>query len=448
MTQHYATLISALVALSLTACDAEGQGAPDEKPPLGAEPVAGALEAGAEAGTEAGAEAEAGAEGGAQLSPSCEPGSIQNQDLLPELRSTQIHPDAVWDGEAFWVTWTLPNDESKFEIWAGRFACDMSPLVAPFALDQSPGMNDTDSVVAVQGDQVLIAWMRDNSFMGGEEYNLSTLTQRLDRVSGERLGELSTLALTIEGSPREGNLWMPDLSASPEGGYVVVGAWGNPEVNSFQVVMIPLNEEGVAGEGWLVEPEGRDQINPVVSRYGQTFDVLWSGKGAEDAEGFWVKTWRVSEGAWSSDELIDLSGREWVSASVGRGLKGTYRDASTPSSEAQRGAPYLIGSKSNGSLELITPDGTRGSAGISGQSHLGPALGYGVIASYERISGNQNKVWWRGVSAEGSLQPEAYFMQDGPAAPYPLSITPFPGGHLALWAQGYNPEFMLKATLF
>lgn len=454
----------ALTTLSLIACDAEEQGPTTQAGELSAgasadeggaspEPAGGGGVTGGSGGTggtggTGGAEGGGVSEGGAggEVSACALEGAL-SQDLLPSLRSTQIHPDAVWDGEAFWVTWTLPNDEGKFEIWAGRFGCDLTPIVEPFPLDQRPGMNDTDSVIAVNGDQVMVAWMRDNSFADGATYNLGTLTQRLSRVTGERVGEVQLVSLSVAGEPKEGNLWMPDLAPSPEGGFVLVASWGNPEVNSFQVVMLPLDDQGVEGDGWLIEEGGRDQTSPTLSQYGSTYDVLWSGKGEGGAEGFWAKTWRLSEGAWVSDELIDLSDRDWVSASVGRGVNQRYREALNPSDDEQSGPPYLIGSKQGGAVELINPSGVRGAAGPDMVTSLGPTFGYGLIASYQRITGTQSKVWWRSVSAEGALQPISYFQQDGPAAPYPLSITPFPGGHLALWAQGNNPEFMLKATL-
>lgn len=457
------TALLMLTTLSLIACDAEEQGAlaggsraggADGGQRAGGEGAgapaggmggeAGGLTSGTEAGLDSGVEAGFGGGGEPQ---GCSLDGVLSQDLLPELRTTQIHPDAAWDGEAFWVTWTLPNEESKFEVWAGRFGCDLSPLVAPFPLAQVSGMNDTDSVVAVSGEQVMVAWMRDNGFADGATYNLSTLTQALDRQTGERLGEPQTVRLSVENEVRAGNLWMPDLEPSPTGGFVLVASWGNPEANSFQVVMLTLDEGGATGEAWLMEPEGRDQTSPTLSRYGSTFDVLWSGKGASGAEGFWVKTWRWSDGAWSSDELIDLSARAWVSADVGRGVNLPYMESINPSLEAQMGPPYLIGSKQGGTIELINPAGVRGSVGPNMVISLGPSLGRGVIASYQRIRGNQSKVWWRAVLPEGSLQPLVYFEQDGPAAPYPLSLTPFPGGHLALWAQGDNPAFMLKATL-
>ena len=451
----------ALTTLSLIACDAEEQGPTTQAGELSAgasadeggaspEPAGGGGVTGGSGGTGGTGGAEGGgvSEGGAggEVSACALEGAL-SQDLLPSLRSTQIHPDAVWDGEAFWVTWTLPNDEGKFEIWAGRFGCDLTPIVEPFPLDQRPGMNDTDSVIAVNGDQVMVAWMRDNSFADGATYNLGTLTQRLSRVTGERVGEVQLVSLSVAGEPKEGNLWMPDLAPSPEGGFVLVASWGNPEVNSFQVVMLPLDDQGVEGDGWLIEEGGRDQTSPTLSQYGSTYDVLWSGKGEGGAEGFWAKTWRLSEGAWVSDELIDLSDRDWVSASVGRGVNQRYREALNPSDDEQSGPPYLIGSKQGGAVELINPSGVRGAAGPDMVTSLGPTFGYGLIASYQRITGTQSKVWWRSVSAEGALQPITYFQQEGPAAPYPLSITPFPGGHLALWAQGSNPDFMLRATL-
>jgi hypothetical protein len=320
-------------------------------------------------------------------------------------------------------------------------------------------MNDTDSSIAVSGERVLIAWSRDNGFADGAEHNLSVQLRTLERVSGAPLEEAHTLNFSLKGEgPAEGNLWMPQLTPHPEGGFMLVASWGNTTLNTFQLALLPVSEEGEEGEAWLIDPAGRDQLNAQVAYYGRALDVLWTGTSESGADGFWAKSLYFSpsesseEGAWEEGALIDLTGRGWLSAGVGRGITERYEEAIiTPRAELEVGAPWLIGARAGGVVELVNPEGEARSAGRQSVTNLGPQLSYGLIAAYERISNTQSKVWRRALNVTTSgdvmLADVRPYPQDGPAAPYPLSVTPFPGGHLTLWAQGQNPEFMLKATL-
>ena len=46
--------------------------------------------------------------------------------LLPNAPLTQIHADVISDGSKIWMTYNLPNEESKFDVFLVSFGCDGS----------------------------------------------------------------------------------------------------------------------------------------------------------------------------------------------------------------------------------------------------------------------------------------------------------------------------------
>ena len=464
-------LLTLCLGFSLIACDNESNSEADEG--AGLELVAG-TEAGAEAGTEAGTEAgaEAGTEAGEpasmyeeNLSPitvqGCDLDSLgQSSILMPEGTQTQIHPDATWDGEAFWMTWNIPNEEGKFETWAGRFDCQFNFLVEPFAVEQVTGMNDIDPAVAVSGEHVLVAWARDDSFIGGGDYNLSTQIATFDRTSGMQVTAPRALQVkTIEAMSAEearqstydgefdvGNRWMVNVKAHPDGGFVLSGSWGDPAVNSFRTYLVHLNEQAeVVGSAWLAEPNGRDQGQAILSVSARGhIDLVWQGNDTNGQSGMFVRSWRKS----LSGLALDFVGRDWSSAGVMRHPYLGYEEGlNQPVLSASVDRPWIVGGNNAGQVTLI--DDTGAESGISGgrQPYLGLNFAPKVISGFQRVQGTEHKVWRRPIGADRSIDLPEELTVTPNAAPYPLSVSHFKGGSLYLWAEGQNPNFLIRASL-
>ena len=375
---------------------------------------------------------------------------LSDQDIR-----TQIHGDALWDGEAFWITWNQANEEGKFEVWAGRYDCALTPLVEPFAVSKIAEMNDVDPSIARSGEVIMIVWARDSSFAGGDMYNLSTPSRRFDRLSGAPLGEERVQlarALNDQGAldPLIGNQWMPKLVALPEGGFVLSGAWGSPERNSFMVYVQAISAEGEPiGEAHLADESGRDQNSPQLTiSPNHVLDMIWSGSNESGAEGVWLKSWlttplsetAVGANAWRTTPLQNLTSNGWISASSGE------RDQ-LDGAAALESRPPLIGADEAGLSTLFASDRPPVQVSAVGLFSLAPQLNHGMITYYERLSGYRNKIWWHERSSDGELSPARLIEQTGPAAPYQLALAPLLGGHLLLWSQGENPNFKLFGRL-
>ena len=384
----------------------------------------------------------------------CDPSSFGESALImPEAAATQIHPDAVWDGEAFWLTWNIPNEESKFETWAGRMDCNLNMIVPPFAVERAAGMNDVDPSIAVSGDVVLIAWARDDSFTGGGEYNLTTRVATFDRLTGEPRRQARELkvktiiadhpveARTSEPSSDdfdEGNRWMVNVAAHPDGGFVLSGSWGDPAVNSFRVYLVHLDEDAeTIGSAWLADPEGRDQSQAIlsVSPRGH-IDLTWGGNDERGQAGHFVRSWRGE----LSTEVRSFTGRDWTSAAVMRHPYLSLEEGiNAPVLREQVDPVWVIGSNNAGQVTVVndTGDESRLSGGRS--PYLGVRFAPKSITGYQRVMGNRNTVWRRPLSSDRSIElPETLSVEPTVAA-YPLSITHIKGGSLYLWAEGENP---------
>ena len=385
----------------------------------------------------------------------------QSAQLAPSGDRTQIHPDVVWDGEAFWVTWNIANDEGKFETWAGRFACDLSALVAPFAVEQTAGMNDVDPSISVRGDTVLIAWARDDGGTSGARYNLTTRVAAYHRVSGEVITVPTQLQIHIddtvttaeealersnEGEASSGNLWMVSLGALPEGGFLIAGSWGDPERNTFRVYVQHLDELGSpVGSAWLVDPEGANQGHPVVSvsAYG-VIDVLWQGDDAQGQSGLFSRSWR-------RDIVSPLRGyieEGWVGVHTMRNPHLPYAEgliAQAPQGQ-DLGLPWAVGNDAEGSLRFISPTGQEQGVAPRRPLRLMRFIPQGIVG-YQQRSGTEHDVLWRVLNRDATWGDFTFITGELPAAPYPLAAAHFEGGAILIWAEGYNPNFTLRASL-
>ena len=383
----------------------------------------------------------------------------QSELIISTNDLTQIHPDATWDGEAFWITWNIANDEGKFETWAGRFSCSLTPLIPPFAIEQSQGMNDLDPSIAVHGDVVIVIWNRDNSFADGATYNLSTRIAAFHADTGEPIyaprtlevsqSDVETPAEALATPPSEvaeGNRWMSDIEARPEGGFVLTGSWGDPSVESFRVYLVHLDAQGeVQGSAWLADSEGRNQVYPQLSitPYG-VIDLLWQGDREGEGAGFHTRAWRDM-----TTGVLNSYYQDWISADLSRGPHLPHNEGllALPPSGNELGTPWVVGTREGGAgFTVVPPD--RDGGGISSRRALnGVRFIAGGLVGYQQESGSAQEVWYRPLSEEGLAGEIDIWSPTPNAAAYPLSVTHIEGGILMLWAEGSNPNFKIRASL-
>ena len=306
----------------------------------------------------------------------------------------------------------------------------------------------------------MVTWARDDSYANGSNYNLSTHIRAYDQETGNPLGPplQAPLQFNRDDDRVEGNRWMVRVKPNPHGGFILVGAWGDPQVTSFRVYIQPIDVRGEITElGWLADDTGRNQVDPIlqVSQSG-VIDVLWRGDSANGREGFFVRSWGKDERhMWIPGSLIDLASQPWVSAHMRRKLDTPYEvtqhDASPPDliENVELLAEDLLftGSTAGGAIEVLDFEQNVLTVSEPRQVNIGPQLSNQSIFAYQKLSGTRHKIWWRKLTHQGELGPVEILGQDGPAAPYPLSVISAGSVHLVVWAQGENPNFKIYGTL-
>jgi hypothetical protein len=390
------------------------------------------------------------------------PSSTQSQALINQMTATQIHPDAIWDGEAFWVIWNVANDEGKFEVWSARFDCALQPIVTPFVVDQTMGMNDIDPSIAVSGNVIAMTWSRDDGFSTESSYNLSTLIRFYDKTTGQALSETQRVNALVRReenteptllSAAEGNMWMVDLIAQSQSeGFIISGAWGDPEQSTFRVYIQMIDTQGnVQGEGILVDPRGSNQIEPKVMLDRNGFiHSLWKGQDAQGTDSFHYAAWQLptnneqaTYSTWSQQAYESLQEYAWTSADIGH-LEDIPTGETAGTASFQKA--WVIGSQAGGVITLIDPMRQAQEIGPNLSINLAPRITTGLVTTYQKVQGTQFKLWHRLMNEQGELSPIKFFEQTAPIAPYPLSIVPLNHSYLILWAQGLNPNFEIHAT--
>ncbi len=370
----------------------------------------------------------------------CTIGELAEGDFLvdPDGPTTQIHPSAAWDGEGVWVAHGRPEPSSAyFDVWATRVSTVGETLVAPFQLDGGDGASETYARVAYDGSWVVVAWQSDDR---SSPYNLDLELRRF-RADGSELGDAPVvIEPEVEGTPQQGNGWMPALAADPAGGFALGGAWGLDAVGTFQAVLQPLTSDGLAaGEALVPELDGEQ------SHYYPSVAVGPAGER--------LMTWE----AWT------IAGTE-----IHVALDGTltsfadHDDAGLPFVSWERandGLPYLAWhSVHGGEYDIALAGGdlveapvltTLGQAGRIDHTPIVAAGQHGAVVAWMRnISGLSNELILQPVRLEGdswTVGDERVLTTETAVAPYLPGLTWLCGdAWFVTWIEGANPDYVVK----
>ncbi len=356
--------------------------------------------------------------------------------LSPDGPSTQIHVAAAFDGDAVWATFSAPDENGGFDIWATRTGCTGETLVAPFLLHETPAYSEMDSAIAVSADRVLVAWQQDNK---QQPDNLSTFYQLLNR-SGEPLlpapVELPTLA--PDTAPTS-NSWMPAVAATPTG-FAIASATAVAGATGFQVLMTQVDLEGTHAQTADVPYFEADasQVYPTLA---------WGPTGAVVA---WTRTvmagddraeiaWQLEGGAFAP--AIDLLPGEVTGGPSLGGQEVTY--------------VAFAALQGNGQDILVRPVGPGSDdascrLGKTGALNHSPAVsaihGLPVAVWHENQGGLKNKLYLQHCQNDGEsgllAAAAAQKVNDAFAAPYPPALTPVGETVVFIaWSEGTNPDY-------
>jgi len=192
----------------------------------------------------------------------------ESMDLLPEDIPTQIQPDIAWDGYALWLVYTAKysygegDEDNSLQVFAARLDCNGTFLTDPFRVSQQDTVGYLNPKVAISGGNIMVAYASDNSELAPRNLNIFT---RRYTVEGEAVDENEVIYQgTRKGAVNDGNAWMPDVAALPDGEFILVGAWGHDDASGFQAFAQRFNADGSHNGEAIDMLVGDDQMYPRV----------------------------------------------------------------------------------------------------------------------------------------------------------------------------------------
>ena len=174
-------------------------------------------------------------------------------DLAPNLSPTQIHPYALFDGQALWLGFDLVDGHSAFDVYLGRLECDGSWRKEPFLVNTTD-YNDLDPALALSHDTLLVAWHSDNSLdtTTTHDHNLDIRFRTYSREGEAKMAADARLPLVVGGKDLAVSAWQPQTVATWSSSFIVSGAYAPPEQTVWQAFAVPLDLDAKPGE--LVVP--------------------------------------------------------------------------------------------------------------------------------------------------------------------------------------------------
>ncbi len=355
-----------------------------------------------------------------------------NFDIDFNGEKTQIHADAVFDGEFVWVVYTNRGANGEnFDMWLAQLSCGASPVAAPRLVADSSGGIITEPQIARGSDgSLLIVWQIDDR--SGSD-NLSLWSRRFD-ASGEPTSDGNRIPLSRSGEENLGNTWMAALEPHVNG-FALAGAWAHADAGRFQLFAQALDING-GPIGDAIDLE----LEPTTT---QVFPALAVGADTEVAV-IWER--QPDEGATElRGAVVDLADRSVSQLQ-------TFAE-SAGGAVAYDGQGYLWAGSVNGDIEVWSDTGeVLAELGTSG-GDFAPVFARNIegtemgVVWYRQQSGTRNDVVtyvhplsepWE--DAVGRVLPigEA-------AAPYSPVIVPLEGGWFYAWSGGTSPLFEIRA---
>ncbi len=352
---------------------------------------------------------------------------------VPDGPSTQIHPEVAFDGEALWVTYSAPDAENGFDVFATRVGCDGTSLIPPIQLNQAVDANEGDSSIAVNGGRVFVVWNSDSS---SGTHNLDTFTQVLD-ADGNPLWEAErAFEGTLEGEANPGNVWMPTLVSEGDG-FVLAGSWGTEHVGGFQAYSQVFGPDGepVGDAVEIARTEGVSQVEPALAVGSDGASVVaWAESSVDGPDQTKFRTFGP-DGTPGDIQIVTEGSRVAASAAP----DGSFLVAASSDSSA------------NSNIIVVSEDGeSLAEIDAGGLDHT-PALavspnGVAMVVFFQVVQGFRSRLFAASLDS-----PEAPFRLDTNdlAAPYETSVVSVGDDHFAtVWADGNNPEFEVMVRVF
>ena len=351
--------------------------------------------------------------------PSCGEFADLPIQLSPDEVSTQIHPDLLFSDGQFWMSYNLPNEQGKFEVWLQAFDCEGTKTFGPERVSVDADVNHTVSRIASSGDSLMLIWQSDD---GSGTQNLSIRYRLLSRSTGA-FGERMFWSPFPEGTSEILNAWMPAID-SFEGGFWITGAVAYSDY--FSIVAQSLDDSGqLLADPVLISPAERASYYPSIAakndaEFGLSYEAI-SGANI------------VHSGAWSNGSFAEEFSVDNAAASDVFLVNGAYQTAMHYNTAEP--TIYLDQTELGTGSMTHTPSVSVGESGY-------------LLSHYGIISGFQNSLNWIWLSTDGSIQNEGVVVEDPPAAPYKSALTHIGGDRfMVVWAGGQSPDFMLYAKL-
>lgn len=341
---------------------------------------------------------------------------------------TQIHADAVFDGEMVVAAYVSRSTTGEgFDLWLARATCGALAMGAPVLVESSSsGMVIEPQLARGPAGDYLLVWQVDD---GSGADNLSLWSRSLDADLNPTTSS-ARIPLSRAGVENVANTWMPSLEAT-ETGYALAGAWAHSDAERFQVFVQKLDAGG-APDGDAIDLELEPLVTqtfPAIAVSGDEVGVIWD-RAPDDGE------------AELRRAVVDLESRSvTLLEPLGVGSGGAV---------AHTGAEFVWGG-AVGDQIVVSRDGESTTLGATG-TNIAPVLvrhsarnTVGVVW-YRIQSGFRNDLFRHELALDGSPWERAVGQPvplDAPAAPYsPVMIEAGPGWFLA-WSSGQSPELRL-----
>jgi hypothetical protein len=359
-------------------------------------------------------------------------------ELDPDGPDTQIHVNAAFDGESLWVVWNRPDGNNYFDVWAQRLGCDGAALVAPFLVNTTDH-NEIDPSVAVGDGNVYVVWQADNN----TGVNNMDILMRTYTVDGAPIMTADAIVeTTYDGTPVEGNVMAPGVTALPGGQFAVSGVRGLDVAPAWQVFAQRLHADGsLVAEALspIIEPAATHMYPAIEARPDGTLHLAYTR-----AEGIYE---RIYHTAYAADATAPDPNPP-VEGIVGAEGTGVAL-ASSPSGDIV----YLAFGDGN-NIALTTTDATDGPTpvyiGGSGTAHspvLATRDGGGALVYYVNVGGLNNELRAVAFSYDGttlSFSTVVVLIPDT-VPPYQASITHITDDiYFVAWSGGPNPDYRIS----
>jgi len=341
-------------------------------------------------------------------------------DLLPNGGATQIHADAVFDGEGVWIAYNAAEERSGlFDVFAVRMRCDGQAVVGPFRVNTTTRGNDVDPAIAFGEGRVLIAWYSDDG--SGGDSNLQTYYRVFAADGTPVMDADARLVTTRAGALITLNTWQPAIAALPTGGFILAGGRSVPEAMRPQIFVQIITADGVldgeAADGHF-QVMASDQTPSVSVDAGGLLHLAWD-RTADGGEPQVVHR-SVNSGA----SVPELAGEGYITSTA-------------PSLATGPTSLFLaLGATVTSQADIHVVDLQRPLAervplvvGTPARNEHGPRLvvrdNGGVVAFYRNIGGLQNRIHVQSFRVEsGAFTPgDDIEVMDELAYPYPLAFT-------------------------